>query len=39
LRIAVDETKRKKDVEEILESDYYRDLKEKAKKMRKRKQG
>jgi CRP-like cAMP-binding protein len=37
LRIEVDEAKRKQDVEEILESDYYRNLKEQAKSMRKRK--
>jgi hypothetical protein len=37
LRIAVDETKRKEDVEEILDSEYYRDLKERAKSMRRKK--
>jgi len=36
LRIAVDETKRKEDVEEILDSEYYRNLKERAKSMRKK---
>ena len=36
LRIEVDETKRKQDVEEILDSDYYRSLKEKAQQMRQR---
>lgn len=34
LRIEIDETKRKKDVAEITGSDYYRQLKEKARKMR-----
>ena len=38
LRIEVDDTKRKQDVEEILDSDYYRNLKEKARQMRQRKQ-
>jgi len=37
LRIEVDETKRKQEVEEILESDYYQSLKEKAKRMRQQK--
>jgi len=37
LRIAIDETKRKKDVEEIIESDYYRNLKKQAKSMRREK--
>jgi CRP-like cAMP-binding protein len=37
LRIEVDEAKRKQDVEEILESDYYQSLKEKAKRMRQNK--
>jgi CRP-like cAMP-binding protein len=39
LRIAIDESKRKEDVEEILDSEFYRDLKAKAKKMKKRKKG
>jgi CRP-like cAMP-binding protein len=38
LRIEVDDTKRKQDVEEILDSDYYQSLKEKAKQMRQRRQ-
>jgi CRP-like cAMP-binding protein len=38
LQIEVDEKKRKQDVAEILDSDYYRSLKEKAKQMRQRKQ-
>lgn len=37
LRIEVDEAKRKQEVEEILESDYYQSLKEKAKRMRQQK--
>jgi hypothetical protein len=39
LPIAIDESKRKEDVEEILDSEFYLDLKEKAKNMMKRKRG
>ena len=37
LQIEVDDKKRKQDVAEILDSDYYRNLREKAKQMRQRK--
>jgi len=39
LRIAIDESKRKQDVEEILDTEFYRDLKAQAKSMKKRKRG